>query len=51
MPYPQRGFGNMVFKAIINNISAILYQSVLLLEETVAPGENHRPTGDHLQTL
>jgi len=30
----------MVFSATFNNISVILWQSVLLVEET---GENHRP--------
>jgi hypothetical protein len=30
----------MVFNATFNNISVILWRSVLLLEET---GENHRP--------
>ena len=33
----------MVFKATFNNISAISWQSVLLVEETEVPGENHRP--------
>jgi hypothetical protein len=31
----------MVFNAIFNNISVILWQSVLLVEETRVPGENH----------
>jgi hypothetical protein len=31
----------MVFKATFNNISAISWQSVLLVEETEVPGENH----------
>jgi hypothetical protein len=30
----------MVFNATFNNISAILWQSVLLVEETEVPGEN-----------
>jgi hypothetical protein len=30
----------MVFNAIFNNISVILWQSVLLVEETGVPGEN-----------
>jgi hypothetical protein len=29
----------MVFKATLNNISVILWQSVLLVEETVEPGD------------
>jgi len=31
----------MVFNAAFNNISAILWRSVLLLEETRVRGENH----------
>ena len=34
----------MVFNATFNNISVILWQSVLLGEET---GENHRPVASH----
>jgi hypothetical protein len=41
----------MVFKATFNNISAILQWSVLLVEKTGVPGENHRPTTSHWQTL
>ena len=33
----------MVFNATFNNISAISWWSVLLVEKTVVPGENHRP--------
>jgi hypothetical protein len=33
----------MVFNATFNNISAISWQSVLLVEETRVPEENHRP--------
>ena len=33
----------MVFNATCNNISAILWRSVLLMEETRVNGENHRP--------
>jgi hypothetical protein len=36
------GFGFMVFNATFNNISAILWQSVLLEKETRVPRENHR---------
>jgi hypothetical protein len=32
----------MVFNATFNNISVISWQSVLLVEETVGPEENHR---------
>ena len=41
----------MVFNATFNTISAIAWQSVLLVEETRVPGENHRPAASHLQTL
>jgi len=41
------GVSVMVFNAIFNNISAILWQSVLLVKETGVPGENHR----HWQAL
>ena len=41
----------MVFNATFNNISVILWQSVLLVEETGVPGENHRPVRNHWQTL
>jgi len=33
--------GSMVFNATFNNISAKSWQSVLLVEETGVPGENH----------
>jgi hypothetical protein len=33
----------MVFNATFNNISVISWRSVLLVEETGGPGENHRP--------
>jgi hypothetical protein len=41
----------MVFNATINNISVILWQSVLLVEETGGPRENHRPVASHWQAL
>ena len=41
----------MVFNAIFNNISVISWWSVLVVEETGVPGENHRPIASHLQTL
>jgi len=37
----------MVFNATFNNISVILRRSVLLMEETRVPGENHRPVVLH----
>jgi hypothetical protein len=41
----------MVFNATFNNISAISWWSVLLVEETGVPWENHRPVASHWQTL
>ena len=40
-------FGFMVFNATFKNISVILWWSVLLVEETGEPGENHRPVTSH----
>jgi hypothetical protein len=37
----------MVFNATFNNISAILWWSVLLVEEARVPGENQRPDASH----
>ena len=37
----------MVFNATFNNISVISWRSVLLVEETGVPGENHRPVASH----
>ena len=37
----------MVFNTTFNNISGILWQSVLLMEETRVQGENHRPDTSH----
>ena len=33
----------IVFNSTFNNISVISWQSVLLVEETRVPGENHSP--------
>ena len=41
----------MVFNATFNNISATSWRSVLLVEETRVPRENHRPVTSHWQTL
>jgi len=41
----------MVFNATFNNISVISWWSVLFLEETRVPGENHRTATSHWQTL
>ena len=35
--------GFVVFNATFNNITAMPWQSVLLVEETGVPGEDHRP--------
>jgi hypothetical protein len=47
------GLWVMVFNATFNNISvaSISWRSVLLMEETGVPGENHRPTVSHWQIL
>ena len=37
----------MIFNTTLNSISAILWRSVLLAEETGVPGENHRPAASH----
>ena len=37
----------MLFNDIFNNISVISWRSVLLVEETGVPAENHRPIGSH----
>jgi hypothetical protein len=41
----------MVLNAPFNNISVILWRSVLLVEETGVLGENHRPVATNWQTL
>ena len=40
----------MMFNATFNNISAISWRSVLLVEETRVPGENYWPFVSHWQT-
>jgi hypothetical protein len=37
----------MVVNAIFNNISVISWRSVLFVEESGLPGENHRPAASH----
>jgi hypothetical protein len=37
----------MVLDTTFNNISIILWWSVLLVAETEVPGENHRPATSH----
>ena len=41
----------MVLNVTFNIISVISWRSVLLVVETVVPGENHRPVANHSQTL
>jgi hypothetical protein len=41
----------MGLNTTFNNISVISWQSVLLMEETEVPGENHRPVASYWQTL
>jgi hypothetical protein len=41
----------MVRNATFNNIPVMLLRSILLVEETGGPGENHRPVASHWQTL
>ena len=43
------GFRVIVLNATFNNISAISWRPVLLVEETGVLGENHRPTSSHWQ--
>ena len=43
--------GFMVLNTTFNNISVISWLSVLLVEETGVPGENHRSVASHWQTL
>ena len=40
----------MVFYATFNNISALLWRSVLLVKEAGVPLENHRPATNHYKT-
>jgi hypothetical protein len=40
----------MVFNATFNNISVISWRSVLLVEETRVPSENHRSVVSHERT-
>ena len=37
----------VVFHATFNNISVISWRSVLLVDETGGPGENHQPVASH----
>ena len=44
------GKGNCANNATFKNISVISWRPVLLVEETVVLGENHRPAASHWQT-
>ena len=41
----------VVFNETFNNISAIMWQLLLLVEETGVPGENHQTVASNWQTL
>ena len=41
----------MVFNATLNNIAVLSWQSVLLVEESRVPVENHRPVVSQQQSL
>ena len=41
----------MVVNTTFNNVSVLSWRSVLLVEETGGPGENHRPVASHWQTF
>ena len=41
----------MVFHDPFNTISVISWRSILLVNETGVPGENHRPVASYRQTL
>jgi hypothetical protein len=45
------GLWFIAFNATFNNISVISWRSVLLVEETGVPGENHRSVASHWQNL
>jgi len=44
------GVGLMVFNTTFNNISVISWRSVLLMEETRVPRDNHRHAASHCQS-
>ena len=51
MPFFHCRVRVVVFNTTVNKISVILWQSVLLVEETRVHRENHRPVASQLQTL
>ena len=50
-PFPYMFVCLMVFNATLNNISVISWWSVLLVEGTRVPGDNHQPAASPWQTL
>ena len=46
-----KGVRIIAFNATFKIIAVISWRSFLLVEETAVPGENHRPTASHWQTL
>jgi hypothetical protein len=51
VPFEWLGVRVMVFHATLNNISVISWRSVLLVEETGGPGDNHRPATSYKLVL
>jgi hypothetical protein len=47
----EDGVWCMVFNDPFNKISVISWRSILLVNETGVPGENHRPVASYRQTL
>ena len=47
----EEWFGFIVFNGTFNDISVISWRSVLVVEETGVPGENHKPAESQWQTL
>ena len=48
---PQLYLEVILYNATFNNISVILWWSVLLVEEIRVPGENYRPVANHCHSL
>ena len=42
-----KGIRVMVFNTTFNTISVLLWQLVLLVDDTGVPGENYRPDASH----
>ena len=45
--YHSRMHEKLMFNTTLNSISVISWQSVLLVEETEVPRENHQPIASH----